>query len=141
MRRYVVGAVLAFFAYLALRLAVLFSGLALIVEPEYLVLIGITLAFCWSVLLFMAGKINFSLGVNVAWLSIALPALLFSYGSYPNNWVLGFQLFFLIFPLTFVVHYLFFNSELKNEMNLRLAALIAFGVIGVLTCQTELIIF
>ncbi len=141
MKQFILGLMSAFFVYLALRLAVLFSGLALIVELEYLVFIGITLAFCWSVLLFMAGKINFSLGVNVTWLSIALPALLFSYGSYVNNWVLGFQLFFLIFPLTFVVHYLFFNPELKNEMNLRLAALIAFGVISILASQAELIIF
>lgn len=116
--------------YYAIFSAISFSGLALVIEVEYLVLLGLAIAFSISSLTFISAKVDFAIGQNLAYLSILVPAFV-----YFNQLVdfLKYGIGFLVlFSVLFLIHYLFFNKELEDRFMKQIASLSIFSVLAIL---------
>jgi|GEM_PF-2571614 len=131
MKKLIFAAILSFLIFLALKLLVVFTELNILVEVEYFMLFGISLAFCWSALLYLSENHEFSIGVNITWLCLAFPGVVY-YLSVPYDWLLWVYLFFFIFPLGFLIKYLFFTKELRNVFLIRITSLITFAVLAII---------
>ncbi len=131
MKKLIFAAAFSFLIYLVLKFLIIFVELNVFIEPEYFILLGVSLAFCWSALLYLSENYEFSIGVNTTWLSIAFPGLIYVL-SMPYNWLLWAYLFFFIFPLGFLIKYLFFTKELREVFMIRITSLITFAVLAIL---------
>jgi len=137
MKNLIFGAVLSFLLYLALKSGVVFTELNTLFNPEYYPILGISLAFSWSVLLYLGSKLKFAIGVNISLLAIAFPPFVNSL-VLVNGWLQWVYLFFFIFPIIFLVKYLFF-TDMEDKFDTRIVSLITFCVIGVLSAYLAML--
>lgn len=131
MKKTIFAAIIAFILYAILKILIFLTGLNTIVDSENFTMIGISLAFSWSALLYVSGNLNFSIGVNVSWLAIALSVLIFNISE--QSFLFWFYLFFFIFPLGFLIKYLFFSSELKKIFSIQITCLAILLVFSLLS--------
>ena len=131
MKKTIFAALIAFILYVTLKILIFLTGLNTIVEPENFTMIGISLAFSWSALLYVSGNLNFSIGVNASWLAIALSVLIYNIAE--QSFLFWFYLFFFIFPLGFLIKYLFFSSELKEKLFIQITCLAILFVFSMLS--------
>lgn len=141
MKQFIISSFLIYCFYLFVRAIVTFSELSIIINTENFLLLGVSFAFCLSVLFYLSSKTYSSLGVNVVWLSIALTIFIKEYDSIASNWILVFYLFFLIFPLLFIFYYLFFESEVKEKLFFKIATIVVFWVIGLINIKLNYWLF
>ncbi len=131
MKRLIFASIIAFLLFLASKLIFALTDLGIMVETEYFTVLGISLAFCWSSLLYVSSQSNFPIGLNVGWLAVALPVLVHNIGI-THDWLIWAYLFFFVFPLGFLIKYLFFSKELKDVFIIRMISLISFALLAVL---------
>ncbi len=139
MKKLIVASVVSFLLYAFLKLFISFSQLNTVVEPENFLMVGISLAFCWSALLYVSGNLNFAIGVNASWLAIALSSLIINFSLAGQSYIFWFYLFFFIFPLAFLAKYLFFSRELTEKLYTQIACLAILLLFSSLTVYLNFI--
>ncbi len=122
MKSVILSSLLAFLLFAFSRWFIFAVDLHESIIIKSFIIVGIALAFSWSVLLFILTNVRFGIGVNTAWLAIAILAFIHNVCiNNPENLFLS-LLFFVIFPIIFLLHYLVFN-ELRDGLRIRLTAI------------------
>lgn len=124
------GSLLILLLYYVIFLAVSFSEFSLVVEAEYLALLGLAIAFSISSLIFISARVDFAIGQNLAYLSVLLPAFVY-FDQLVDYLKYGIG-FLALFSILFLIHYLFFNKELEDRFMKQIASLSIFSVLAIL---------
>lgn len=124
MKKLIAVSFLNFLLYLVLKLTIHLAELNTLLDSEIFALVGITLAFCVSVFLEETSNLSYCIGVNITWLSIALVVFIFNFSLLGQSYFFWLYLFFLIFPLGFLVKYLFFSKNIEERFSSQMASLV-----------------